>query len=93
MQFATAFWHIANFFAPALGTGLIAASLTKIFWRRELKAVRWLRLAGWASGSMAIVSMLGLFVFEHDGKMITYAAMTVACALALWWAGFRRLAG
>ena len=35
-------------------------------------------------------SIAGLVVFEHDGKMATYAAMVVACAAALWWAGFRR---
>lgn len=92
MQFADAFWHIANFFAPALGVGLIAAAATKLIWRRELKATGWLRLAVWSSASMAIVSILGLFIFEHDGKMITYAAMMVACAAALWWAGFRPLA-
>ena len=39
---------------------------------------------------MSAVSVVGLVVFERDGKMITYAAMLIACALALWWAGFRR---
>jgi hypothetical protein len=91
VQFAVAFWHIANFFAPAVGIGLFAAAATKLVWRRELKGVGWLRLAAWASGSMALVSMLGLVIFEHDGKMITYAAMLIACTLALWWAGFRPL--
>jgi hypothetical protein len=91
VQFVDAFWHIANFFAPALGVGPIAAAATKLIWRRELKSTRWFRLAVWSSASMATVSMLGLFIFEHDGKMITYAAMLVACALALWWAGFRPL--
>ena len=38
---------------------------------------------------MAGVSVLGLVVFEHDGKVVTYAAMIAACAMALWWAGFR----
>ena len=31
-----------------------------------------------------------LVIFESDGKMATYAAMVVACALALWWVGFRK---
>ena len=39
---------------------------------------------------MAIVAVAGLMVFEHDGKMATYAGMAVASALALWWMGFRR---
>jgi hypothetical protein len=91
VQATDAFWHIANFFAPALGVGGLAATATKLIWRRELVASSWLRLAAWASGAMAVVAMLGLFIFERDGKMITYAAMLVACAAALWAAGFRRL--
>jgi hypothetical protein len=91
VPFIDAFWHIANFFAPALGVGLIATAATKLIWRRELKSVGWFRLAAWSSASMATVSMLGLFIFDHDGKMITYAAMLFACAAALWWAGFRSL--
>jgi hypothetical protein len=84
------FWHIANFFAPAVVVGLLAAAATKAIWRRELAGVGWLRLAAWAGTAMAVVSIGGLFVFERDGKMITYAAMSLACAAALWWAGFRR---
>ncbi len=90
MQPADALWHIANFFAPALFVGLLAAAAAKALWRRELASVGWLRLAVWAFGAMALVSVIGLIIFEHDGKMITYAAMLVACTLALWWAGFRR---
>jgi hypothetical protein len=90
VNFVAAFWHIANFFAPALVVGLLAAAAAKGVWRRDLAAIGWLRLAAWASAAMAVVSMLGLVIFEHDGKMITYAAMLVACAAALWWAGFRR---
>ena len=83
-----AFWHIANFFAPALVVGYLAAGATKLLWRNELRATGWLRLGAWPSAAMAVVSVLGLVVFEHDGKMLTYAAMIVACAMALWWAGF-----
>jgi hypothetical protein len=32
----------------------------------------------------------GLLWTGHDGKMSTYGAMVFACALALWWAGWRR---
>ncbi len=90
MQLADAFWHIANFFAPALAVGLLAAAASKALWRHELASIGWLRLAAWAGAAMAVVSILGLVIFEHDGKMITYAAMLVACVAALWWAGFRR---
>ena len=83
-----ALWHLLNFFAPAVGVGAIAAALAKLLWRRDLKAVPWRRLSAWAIGAGALVSVAGLVVFTRDGKMTTYAAMVVACALGLWWAGF-----
>jgi len=89
LQASDAFWQIANFFAPAFVAGYIAAALAKLLWRRALAGAGWLRLGTWASAAMAAASALGLVAFEHDGKMATYAAMVVACALALWWRGFR----
>jgi hypothetical protein len=83
-----ALWHLLNFFAPAVGVGLIAAGFAKLLWRRELAGARWLRLAGWASAGSALVLIAGLVVFGHDGKMATYAAMIVTCALMLWLVGF-----
>lgn len=83
-----AFWHLTNFFAPAAGVGLIAAALAKLLWRRELRAARWSRLALWGSAACAVALVLGLVVFGRDGKMLTYGAMLLACAAALWWAGF-----
>ena len=83
-----AFWHLLNFFAPAVGVGLIAAGFAKLLWRRELKGARWSRLALWASGGCALVLVAGLVVFGHDGKMATYAAMVATCGLMLWLVGF-----
>jgi len=83
-----AFWHLLNFFAPAVGVGLLAGALAKLLWRRELKGVAWMRLAGWAAVASAAVLVAGLVVFGHDGKMATYAAMVTVCALTLWWVGF-----
>jgi hypothetical protein len=83
-----ALWHLLNFFAPAVGVGVIASALAKLLWRRDLKAVAWRRLSAWAIGAGALASVAGLVVFTRDGKMTTYAAMVVACALGLWWAGF-----
>ncbi|MGZ5130920.1 MAG: hypothetical protein ACXWCV_07595 [Caldimonas sp.] len=84
-----AFWHIVNFFAPAVGVGYLAAGASKLLWRHELATTGWLRLGAWASAAMAAASAAGLVIFEHDGKIATYAAMIVACAIALWWTGFR----
>ena len=89
MQAVDAFWHLTNFFAPALFLGAFAAALTTAIWRREIGPARVWRLWGWASLASALVSVAGLAVFGRDGRIATYAAMVVACALALWWAGFR----
>jgi hypothetical protein len=89
LQPSDAFWHLTNFFAPAVVLGAIAAAAAKLIWWRELAAVGGLRLWAWASGAAAIAAMAGLVVFAHDGEMATYAAMVLACAAALWWAGFR----
>ena len=89
MQAADAFWHITNFFAPALFLGACAVALTRAIWRRELGAGSGWRLWAWASGAAAGASIAGLVAFGRDGQIATYAAMVVACAVALWWAGFR----
>ena len=83
-----AFWHLLNFFAPAVGVGLLTAAFAKLLWRRELKSARWTRLALWATAGCALVLVAGLIVFGHDGKMATWAAMVVACGLTLWVVGF-----
>jgi hypothetical protein len=83
-----AFWHVLNFFAPALGLALIAPTLAKLLWWRALRKTRWARLAVWVGAACALVSVGGLLIFGHDGKMATYAAMVLACAATLWWLGF-----
>ncbi|MEK8053477.1 hypothetical protein AACH10_24685 [Ideonella sp. DXS22W] len=85
-----AFWHLLNLFGPAIGLGLIAPSLAKLLWRRELAAVPWRVLAQWVSGAGAGVTLAGLAVFGRDGRMATYAALVLATAAALWWRGFFR---
>jgi hypothetical protein len=80
--------HVANFFGPAIGLGVLAATLTKLLWRRELATVPWRRLAGTACAVCAAVALTGLLLFGHDGRMVTYGAMVGACALTLWWRGF-----
>jgi hypothetical protein len=84
-----AIWHLLNLLAPAVGLGMIAAGGAKLVWRRELKAVSWRRLAGWAVALCTVVLLAGLVITGRDGRMGTYAAMVLACALGLWWAGFR----
>ncbi len=85
-----AIWHALNFFAPALGMAVLAASAAKLLWRRDLAGVSWLRLALWAALAGMVVLIGGLIVFGRDGKMATYVALIVATTLALWVAGFVR---
>ncbi len=91
MDAAIAFWHFANFFAAAVGLGLIASAAAKLLWRGPLRGVSVLTLWAWTAGACASVSIAGLVVFGRDGKMTTYAAMVIACSAVLWW--FSRLRG
>lgn len=84
------FWHVCSFFAPALGVGAIASLLAKVLWHGDLRRVSWRRLFGAATAVSAAVLVAGLVFFGRDGKMATYAAMVLGCALALWPIGFDR---
>lgn len=82
--------HLFNFVLPALVVGPLAAAFAKAVWRSELRAVRWRRLASWATAASALALIGGLIVFGRDGVMATYGAMIVAAALTLLWVGWRR---
>lgn len=83
-----AFWHLLNFFAPAVGVGTIAALLAKLLWWRDLKSVSFWRMSAWAVLAGALALIAGLLWTGHDGQMLTYGAMVLMCTLALWWAGW-----
>ena len=85
-----AIWHALNFFAPALGVAVLAASAAKLVWRHELASVHWHRLFLWSAIAGMAVLVAGLVAFGRDGKMITYGGLVVATAVALWLAGFVR---
>ncbi len=86
-----AFWHLLNFFGPAVGVGCFAVLLAKLVFRHELKRVGWFRLWLCAAVGAAVALVAGLVVFGHDGKMATYAALLAGSGLSLWWVGFRPL--
>jgi hypothetical protein len=85
-----ALWHLLNFFAPAVGVGLLTALMAKLLWRRSLKSASLKRLGVWAVTGSALALLAGLIIFGSDGKMLTYGAMVLVCALSVWWAGFGR---
>ena len=78
------FWHIANFALPAIGVGMLSAALCKLFWRRSLARTSWIALACQASAAGLAVSVAGLVITGHDGRMITYAGLVIACAIVPW---------
>ncbi len=90
MEPLDALWHLLNFFAPAVGVGLIGSALVKLLWRRSLAGVRWRRLAQAAVLAGCAVLIVGLPLFGRDGTMATYGLLVVAAALAMGWVGFVR---
>ena len=83
-----ALWHVINFFAMAVLAGALSAAGAKLIWRRELSAVRWTRLAGYAVAAGSAVMVAGLILSGRDGRMASYAGLVLANALTLWWRGF-----
>jgi hypothetical protein len=78
------FWHIANFVLPAVGMGMLSTALCKLLWRRKLARTPWFTLAWQASAAGLAVLVAGLVITGHDGRMITYAGLVVACAAVPW---------
>ena len=91
LDFVDAGWHILNFLAPAVTTAVLSATLAKLFWSSELRAVRWARLCAVGAVAATVALLAGLVVSGHDGRMATYAGMVTVTALSLWWFGFRTL--
>jgi hypothetical protein len=85
-----ALWHVLNFLAPALVVPLVATLLAKLVWRKALRSRQVVSLWWPASAASGAVLVVGLVVFERDGKMATYLALVLATAVVLWWRGLRR---
>ena len=80
--------HLLNFIAPALFVALCVV-LAARRWPGGRSAARSSRM-GWGRqfAIVALVNVLvmvaGLVFFSQDGKLLTYAAMVLASALAQW---------
>ena len=83
------FWHLANFVLPAVGVGALTAASCKLLWRRSLARTPWFTLAWQASAAGLAVLVAGLVITGHDGRMITYAGLVVACAAVPWFKSTR----
>ena len=78
------FWHLANFVLPAIGVGALTSALCKVVWRRSLARAPWFTLAWQSSAAGLAVLVAGLVITGHDGRMITWAGLVIACALVPW---------
>jgi hypothetical protein len=76
--------HVLNFTAPALWLAVVITLAARLFIRKVPLAP-----AIWAQAAInfiasAITLGIGLWFFGHDGKMLTYLAMTLVCATVQW---------
>ncbi len=78
--------HVLNFIAPAWGLALFCALIARVMPRA------WLPVAPWglfqqvllnAFLGMAVLSG-GLYLWNVDGKMATYAAWIMVCGTTQW---------
>jgi hypothetical protein len=76
--------HMVNFIAPALGVAAWITLIHPLVWRNRRRWQGWRRQLVWNSLAGILMLLLGLLVFGQDGKMLTYAAMVLACATNQW---------
>lgn len=75
-----AFWHLANFFAPAWFVAVLLALFSKLLWRQSA----WRRLALWGGIGGSLGLLAALVLLGRDGKMLGYGLMLVGVALPQW---------
>ena len=76
--------HLFNFIAPACAVAAWLALLTPFFSRISLGWLSWRRQFLLGSTVGVVVLVIGLLWFGNDGKIVTYAAMVLACATCQW---------
>lgn len=76
--------HLFNLFAPAFFMALMMVVSGHLFYRNLARSIGWLLpfAINFAVGCAVIVA--GLWFFGNDGKMLTYAALALACATSQW---------
>lgn len=76
--------HLLNFAAPALGVAVLLVLCSHVFMRNRAKAHGWLApiAINFVVGCVALGA--GLALLGRDGRMLTYAALVLACASSQW---------
>lgn len=81
------FNHLLNFVLPALAIALCMAGPVRSLMQREQQQTGfWAALAVQFTLGVLVLT-LGLWFFERDGKMLTYALLATCCASAQWLMG------
>ena len=79
-----AFFHLANFIAPAFFVALALLLAARLLWPQRARArSRWLTFALLLAVGLAALAG-GLWLWGQDARMASYAALVLACASALW---------
>ena len=76
--------HLLNFIAPALWVALAVTLFALFFIEKQAIAVVFIRSLAINFVVCCLVLLTGLWLFGRDGKMSTYAAMTLFCATSKW---------
>ena len=77
--------HLLNFMLPAIGLALLLALGEVIFKKKKLLCLYFIRLFAIYFFAALAVLLLGLALLGRDGRVLTYAVLTVLLAfLAAW---------
>jgi hypothetical protein len=73
-----------NFVAPAFGLALLVTLGAHFFMKKRPPALTLSTQLAINTIASGLVFVLGLWLTGRDGKMVSYAAMAVACATSQW---------
>jgi hypothetical protein len=76
--------HLLNFAAPAFALAVVMPVFARISTRGKASSRGFALQSGVNFMACVAVLVAGLWLGGRDGKMLTYAAMVVACATTQW---------
>lgn len=76
--------HLLNFIAPAFWVALVVTLVALFFMNKQAVSGVFIRSIAINFVVSCLVLVTGLWLFGRDGKMSTYAAMTLLCATSQW---------
>lgn len=76
--------HVAGLLAPAAGVALLVSLLGRAGLPKTVDSPSWgvAVTVDFVAGALALLA--GLWLFGRDGRMLTYAAVVLACASSQW---------